>query len=590
MLLSILYPLLLGQTLLGLYHLKLQGCGKFVVAAGTCLRRAGTQALRAVQCANCRLPSDPVATKLSEMIGAMRVQNGRRAAIGGTWVATALVVMMITQHHKFGSRPLPEQWREVLAADVSHLILGAFLCLCFAAFPWLVTERSLDGVQILIAAYWVVRVACYRDLSELVYRGGSLASARFFASIFLGNAPLATAVNFTVTTYEVYRYRQLFHIGASGCLDTAFVTLTPSVQFYFIRECVMVASITLCTWLAAAFTRAQVRAALAAMTSAQAETTAHRLLSAMCDAVVKLGPDLRLLAPSPKLAALLLRPHMRDGFCGGSLLDLVCADDRESVRSHLGGGPACGAEGLPPQREPPEVAPTFGARFRDANGSQVPVQLYYSRFSDCHHPACCVVGIRECEEAGGRAVPDCVAPGVARQDLPPGPTRIGAALSGSGSGSASPSGSALSFAVDDADVESGGEITVWVDCFTDELDILQCSPSFAALGGRSSLGVGLLPWFVDHKDFKEWVQDTVNMALSQDPVDLTPRRMTLRPPGMTDGAQVMEFSAECSLRLDAVNPPCCEASREADHFPLCVALGGVARRNRRRQRQLLGRL
>jgi len=69
--------------------------------------------------------------------------------------------------------------------------------------------------------------------------------------------------------------------------------------------------------------------AFAAKDAKVGETTVHALLETFCDAAVTLAPDLRITAPSPSLAALLLQPEAHATYGGRLFTDLMVEDDRD---------------------------------------------------------------------------------------------------------------------------------------------------------------------------------------------------------------------------------------------------------------------
>ncbi|CAE8733587.1 unnamed protein product, partial [Polarella glacialis] len=73
---------------------------------------------------------------------------------------------------------------------------------------------------------------------------------------------------------------------------------------------------------------AEARKKVESRTSRNVEATAQSLLSVLCDAVVRLGPDFRI---TPQLAALLLKSPGPLCFEGKVFTDLVHPEDRESI-------------------------------------------------------------------------------------------------------------------------------------------------------------------------------------------------------------------------------------------------------------------
>ena len=123
----------------------------------------------------------------------------------------------------------------------------------------------------------------------------------------------------------------------------------------------------ICSVLSQQQLQSEAQAIVAAMTSASTEATAHDLLGIMCDAVVALDDQL-LVAPCPKLDALLLRSASVPAGNEGPFLSLFQVTDRDRVSQFLAGGDG-GAQSL-------------HATLRDVHGSRLGVQLFHKRFED----------------------------------------------------------------------------------------------------------------------------------------------------------------------------------------------------------------
>ncbi|CAE8617557.1 unnamed protein product [Polarella glacialis] len=111
---------------------------------------------------------------------------------------------------------------------------------------------------------------------------------------------------------------------------------------------------------------AEARKKVESRTSRNVEATAQSLLSVLCDAVVRLGPDFRITTPSPQLAALLLKSPGPLCFEGKVFTDLVpwfCFSFARQLESNTGG--------------PVQL---LRIRMPDSDGRLLTVQAFHSPF------------------------------------------------------------------------------------------------------------------------------------------------------------------------------------------------------------------
>ncbi|CAE8737351.1 unnamed protein product [Polarella glacialis] len=135
------------------------------------------------------------------------------------------------------------------------------------------------------------------------------------------------------------------------------------------------------------------RATLEAKTSRQVQTTAHSLLSVLCDAVLTLGPNLQLLHKSPQLAALLLKAAGPRYLLGEDLMNLVVPEDQAQLRQDLESHDGCDVRLL-------------RSGMRDSSGGIVQVRIFHAPFLDlddrkCHLVGVCEMGLESCASEPG---------------------------------------------------------------------------------------------------------------------------------------------------------------------------------------------
>jgi hypothetical protein len=153
-------------------------------------------------------------------------------------------------------------------------------------------------------------------------------------------------------------------------------------------------------WIFFKWTYSEARATLEAKTLARSEATVHRLLSAMCDAVVHLGSDCRILHPCPKLEVLLLKSRTHSGLQGTPFMDLLDSSERDRFDHFLSSvtNEPSGHDVVDPE----DMACTLHLHMRDATGTKVPVQIFHGSCLDINEQICHLVGIREDQETASR--------------------------------------------------------------------------------------------------------------------------------------------------------------------------------------------
>jgi len=342
----------------------------------------------------------------------------------------------------------------------------------------------------------------------------------------------------------------LFYVVATLCIRW-FWTYGGSYATIAGREMSFFSALILVAWMVSSAQNSLARATLNAQTVARSEAVAHRLLSAMCDAVVYLDHDLVIQQPSPKLEALLLRPQSASSLQGLSFQDFLLDDHEkanfnhrlsQSVQLHApwnrqNNVVASVADGL---------ACSMPSKMRDLSGSAVPVQLFYSSFQVLStNQFCHIIGVKE------DALEERLAPMQSTN------ARRRTVRASGGSGGATVEARIRAAVVADVDdsspmpeskdaqleVESycssvrssetaSVATLVSVDTFTANLRVTGCSTSFTVLGGPSGRCMDCATWV--HKKqldpFKIWLQATFNQLMWQDEPPQPFDGLVLRPP------------------------------------------------------------
>eukprot|EP00929_Paragymnodinium_shiwhaense_P063216 TRINITY_DN31597_c0_g1_i1.p1 TRINITY_DN31597_c0_g1~~TRINITY_DN31597_c0_g1_i1.p1 ORF type:complete len:810 (+),score=147.11 TRINITY_DN31597_c0_g1_i1:125-2554(+) len=140
-------------------------------------------------------------------------------------------------------------------------------------------------------------------------------------------------------------------------------------------------------------------------------STELRLLSALCDAVVTLGPDLRISQKASKFANLLFQDGSRNALEGSLFLDFMADTDKQRFKDFVSRSPDWASSTADPM-----PAQALNVLLRDRWGSGVQVQLLHSHFLDQFDQVSHLLGICEVGDAGAR--------GAAAEEAAPLPGRL----------------------------------------------------------------------------------------------------------------------------------------------------------------------
>ncbi|CAE8649272.1 unnamed protein product, partial [Polarella glacialis] len=196
----------------------------------------------------------------------------------------------------------------------------------------------------------------YRSLNELLFL------LRIGQAAIYGNFVLQFCLNIMATGFSFVMAEVWASADCSGLFsvdDLTTFSLRSELAVIFMSMAVCVTT----DW---AFS-SEAQVTVESKTSRNVEATAQSLLSVLCDAVVRLGPDFRITTPSPRLAALLLKSPGPLCLEGKVFTDLVHPEDRECIARQLEvniGGPV----------------QLLRIRMPDSDGRLLTVQAFHSTF------------------------------------------------------------------------------------------------------------------------------------------------------------------------------------------------------------------
>ena len=136
-------------------------------------------------------------------------------------------------------------------------------------------------------------------------------------------------------------------------------------------------------------------ALLEARQSNRTRALVHRLLSAMCDCMVHLDSELRIVEPCPKLSSLLLRSSATSPLLAQSFLQFMPPDEHERFIQHIRNEELQQASSCGNAAAADLLAFSLHLNLVDANGVLVPIEIFSSFVRDIDGTAFHLVGIKE---------------------------------------------------------------------------------------------------------------------------------------------------------------------------------------------------
>mmetsp|Transcript_51088 Transcript_51088/g.121378 ORF Transcript_51088/g.121378 Transcript_51088/m.121378 type:complete len:599 (+) Transcript_51088:126-1922(+) len=280
-------------------------------------------------------------------------------------------------------------------------------------------------------------------------------------------------------------------------------------------------------------TYASIKAEIQAHSSQEMSSAAHNLLSGLCDAVVHLDSDLRIISGQQSLAALLCCSTsvsiIRESFCD-VINDVKGAEAFKSFVHQKGNHP--------------HFASTMHITLRDVNSLVFPVQLFLTQCSDSAGRTVHVVGIRD--DSIDARLPTYVS---ATEEYPVEPSQPSTSAASPTkqptrkSFGCLPSIGEQAMASDDSDSlmnldthASADDAKVWLDAvLTPEgaVRMLRWTPAFISIIGLNSMSAGssnFLDLVVDKESFLSEFQPRTNDLFHDDELSSVPFAVIISSP------------------------------------------------------------
>eukprot|EP00419_Tripos_fusus_P067645 CAMPEP_0172933126 /NCGR_PEP_ID=MMETSP1075-20121228/220348_1 /TAXON_ID=2916 /ORGANISM="Ceratium fusus, Strain PA161109" /LENGTH=645 /DNA_ID=CAMNT_0013794463 /DNA_START=226 /DNA_END=2163 /DNA_ORIENTATION=+ len=381
------------------------------------------------------------------------------------------------------------------------LFLG-FMIAC-DMYPPIVASRNLDFANILLHGMWAWRMVTVLK-AERRWNAYWMLAGRLWQGLLFGNAWLSIFLNSLVVAVDIFVYGYIDQ--STSCLlqdsymDCPDYPMT-SLKNYVFREVGIFVIASSVIWAFEQLQLAEAKALVKVKNCDAATRLVRGLLSYICDAVVVLDNELRLVEPCPTLSAILLR----DGPLtpGMQFSDLIVPEDRERFLSCLSASTGSG-HGEAGQGSNGTSAGLCHVRLKHRLAHMFQVSLFFSSMASTMGQVSYLIGIQESREEGHNDVPDaadagCTVTSAAGDRLASLPENFSSLLSHD-----SRSGLSGSDSGEEADMY------VWVDATSAALTVLGSSSDFALLAGPQGCCSALSEWLStsDLSRVKLWLRSS----------------------------------------------------------------------------------
>jgi len=293
-----------------------------------------------------------------------------------------------------------------------------------------------------------------------------------------------------------------------------------------------------------------------------AVVAALSLLPALCDDIIHLDEELRIVRPCPKLANMLCLPSEAMASC--IFADLLSAEDAARFKEHL------------PMSDPSSdcsqggFTPCCNVELIGGNGMQVSVRVFGSSWEDGVGGRGYVIGLCQTDET---------IPIPAMGDGGPSAARMYQALYTTLTPQNHPYSETMSSHTDRTNITTAfGSIIVIFDALDVDFRIIWGSRAFAAVANIVPEGLSLLKFVRERKSFVSWVQPQVNDFFEKKELPAKQIRLTLHAKNRRRVSVLCRLAIPSSLELDNVLLAAAakgeggEEDEDDDVFPLCALL------------------
>jgi len=232
--------------------------------------------------------SVPRNAMMDKQLDELRIANFRQV-IGiaqHVVVVSACFLLLCTSRGQFNGL-------SVVVSLVVTTFVCYFVCFWFSSDGVSLTVRRMHGAYYCVMAIWMVRMCCATDSTYLVMMGPLRSLYRMTTGFVLLDWQLSGCWNALASFLVVWRY---LHYTPMPLLDSFIFILT---------EFLVLLWLTIVLYIGEKWTETRIEATFEVRSWKIAHRAVRKLLSVLCDAEVHLGPDLRVINPSQKIAHLL---------------------------------------------------------------------------------------------------------------------------------------------------------------------------------------------------------------------------------------------------------------------------------------------
>lgn len=269
--------------------------------------------------------------------------------------------------------------------DELQVVSWLMVCLLFVHVSRMATPLLIEFAYVGSTIWWMCRpwIVGADELDKALFK---VTLVRAVLGILVCNASLTSVCNVWV---------MLVHITALLHIETG----NHAQRMYVIVEEIGATVLIVCTlFVCDAGVLSMCRQVIKAESEpSESEAAVLKLLSAVCDAVVTLGPDGRISSKSPKFGTLLFQET--DTSLSGMLFeDLLIESDKDKFQEFLARCP-----GDVDEQSEPEIAQALSVNLRDTSGISgmaFLVELFHSTCQESDEQVSHLIGIREIGEHG----------------------------------------------------------------------------------------------------------------------------------------------------------------------------------------------
>jgi len=327
--------------------------------------------------------SDVIAREVHRLTVLRRLDGLRMAS---RWFARLAAATIILQCLPGADLFVSESPVAVFVGLLRSLVL--ILAMLVSVFPNVLTVTRAHAVLCCFMAGQIALLRTLEGTPDLVYALPFLTVLRLVVSILMSSITIRLVGNIG---YSIASCVVFLPIASDSKVTTVHLVVE-GARNIILREISTTIAIFIISSVIDAMITSESRATAMSKASKHGEHMANSLLTALCDAVVFLDDSLRICAPAPKLAnIILLQPCSHADLVGSNFLNMVDEADRRQFEG-LGGEIGLVSAGDRMERDPARL---MHVQLVDANGMRVKAELLIATCCSSDDRSKHIVGIRE---------------------------------------------------------------------------------------------------------------------------------------------------------------------------------------------------